>query len=126
MEKIGCTTPFGPYKDNICGNQTFGTNAIQLFLELEKKYKSICKMPCKYLSLMYFKTREHGPKTKVNDKYDKDTQLVLQFESKIESTTAYYQYPMLSLIAEIGGYVGLFLGFSVYQIAEVFDFIISL
>ena len=75
---------------------------------------------------MYFKTREHGPKTKVNDKYDKDTQLVLQFESKIESTTAYYQYPMLSLIAEIGGYVGLFLGFSVYQIAEVFDFIISL
>ena len=33
--------------------------------------------------------------------------------------TAYYVYGWLSLIAEFGGYVGLFLGWSVYQVAEI-------
>ena len=36
-------------------------------------------------------------------------------------TRAYYSYQRINLIAEIGGYVGLFLGVSVIQITNVVD-----
>ena len=43
--------------------------------------------------------------------------------SKVQETVAYYSYDDLSFIAEIGGYVGLFLGASIYQTADLFQFI---
>ena len=48
---------------------------------------------------------------------------VLTFDEKVHETVAYYSYDDLSFIAEIGGYVGLFLGASVYQTADLFQFI---
>lgn len=38
---------------------------------------------------------------------------------------AKYDYSFESMIAEIGGYVGLFLGVSVYQITGLIDYILS-
>ena len=38
---------------------------------------------------------------------------------------AYYAYPELSFIAEVGGYVGLFLGFSIYQITDGVNFVLG-
>ena len=48
---------------------------------------------------------------------------LLAFDEKVHETVAYYSYDDLSFIAEIGGYVGLFLGASVYQTADLFQFI---
>ena len=45
----------------------------------------------------------------------------LMFPESIEIQSAFYVYQELSLIAEVGGYVGLFLGYSVYQITDMFD-----
>ena len=39
----------------------------------------------------------------------------------IKITEAHWLYSVLSMIAEIGGYVGLFLGVSIIQINHVFD-----
>ena len=49
--------------------------------------------------------------------------LRLTFNKKIQETVAYYSYDDLSFIAEIGGYVGLFLGASIYQIADLIGII---
>ena len=46
---------------------------------------------------------------------------VFYFRKDIKRTTEYQLYNELSMFAEIGGYVGLLLGFSIVQIAEVFS-----
>ena len=45
----------------------------------------------------------------------------LRFEQLIQETKSYHTYSELSLIAEIGGYVGLFLGISVNQMPHLLD-----
>ena len=47
--------------------------------------------------------------------------VLLHFNEQVHETVAYYSYDELSFIAEIGGYVGLFLGASMYQTADLFD-----
>ena len=37
----------------------------------------------------------------------------------IKTTTEYFLYSILSMVAEIGGYVGLLLGVSLFKIADV-------
>ena len=54
-----------------------------------------------------------------------EAHLHIDFEENVKKTTAVYLYNSLSLIAEIGGHVGLFLGFSVYQVTNIFDYLIS-
>ena len=46
------------------------------------------------------------------------------FEKIIKVTKGYYAYSELSLIAEIGGYVGLFLGVSVNQITNLIEYLV--
>ena len=46
-------------------------------------------------------------------------QLVLYFQWRIQIGTEHYLYTVLSLFAEVGGYVSLILGYSLLNIAEV-------
>ena len=39
----------------------------------------------------------------------------------ITVSTDHYYYIWLNFIAEVGGYVGLFLGYSVYQVTDILD-----
>jgi len=59
--------------------------------------------------------------------YNDYARVKLGFEknTKIKVYESYYIYSELSLIAEIGGYVGLFLGISVNQVTNLMDFILS-
>ena len=45
----------------------------------------------------------------------------LVFEENIKVTKAYYLYTEYILIAELGGYIGLFLGVSINQISDYLD-----
>ena len=45
----------------------------------------------------------------------------LTFQKYIKVTSTYWSYAGLSLVAEVGGYVGLFLGVSVNQISDIFE-----
>ena len=51
----------------------------------------------------------------------KYAEVYLKFEQLIKETKSYYAYSGLSLIAEIGGYVGLFLGISINQLTVLWD-----
>jgi hypothetical protein len=51
----------------------------------------------------------------------KTAKMYIKMQEQIKVTTTHYIYSELSLIAEIGGYVGLFLGVSIYQFTAVIE-----
>ena len=49
----------------------------------------------------------------------------MTFNKYIRVTNAEYSYTELELLAEFGGYVGLFLGMSVFHLSVMFDKILE-
>ena len=120
---IGCVSPFGITKDNICQDAQVAEKAFQLYKEFKDNYldlkKLSCLEPCTYMSVKIIKASEME---KVGNL--ETGAVLLHFNGQVHETVAYYSYDDLSFIAEIGGYVGLFLGASMYQTADLFDTII--
>ena len=77
--------------------------------------KSGCNEPCSYVTI---KMTTIWEKLK---KYKTITGARVYFKEKLKVTKAYHIYSGLSLIAEIGGYVGLFLGVSINQLTNLLD-----
>ena len=50
---------------------------------------------------------------------------MMTFNKYIRVTNAEYSYTELELLAEFGGYVGLFLGMSVFHLSVMFDKILE-
>ena len=112
---MGCTTPYGPNKDFICANQTLGLQALELYMKAFSRdinyINGNCLRPCSYHLRKIDNLKEYNQQI--------GPTLFLRAESQIRETEEYYLYSGLSLIAEIGGYVGLFLGVSVLQVQDL-------
>ena len=52
----------------------------------------------------------------MDEKLSEVSEVYLFFQDKVKVVKSYYVYSGLSLVAEIGGYIGLFLGVSINQI----------
>ena len=57
---------------------------------------------------------------------NEEPHMFFQFEKFIRTTKARYAYQGLEFLAEFGGYVGLFLGISVFHLREVFQTLIHI
>ena len=76
-------------------------------------------MPCSFITSWPITFREY-------DLSSNDTcEFKLDFDPVLKLTKGIYLYSELSLIAEIGGYVGLFLGISFNQITIMIDFLLN-
>ena len=114
MERIGCTTPFGLELNNICTVQNTSLEALELFLDiLLNEKKAECPYPCNFLINRISITKYRDGKN--------NNEIWLKFEEYIKVTTSTYGYTELELLAELGGYVGLFLGLSVFDLRMVFS-----
>ena len=122
MERIGCTTPFGLDLDNICTDQNKSLEAASLFWEFSADMNEVkeCEYPCNFLMNWVTTT---GYKNKTSSGYDG---IQLGFDKYIKVTTSTYGYTKLELLAELGGYVGLFLGLSVFDLRLVFKKILNI
>ena len=81
-----------------------------------KKYNyCICTNPCIFVNSRAFKTSET-----INNKKDESV-TTIYFQKYIKVVHSFFLYSFLSVVAEIGGYVGLFLGVSVNQIPNLMD-----
>ena len=82
-----------------------------------------CNYPCKYLTTSANILNQDfiGPKDgQVRGKIN------LLLLSTVKKTTAYHSFGLISLLGEIGGYLGLFLGYSIYNIADLMDYCLLL
>lgn len=132
MKKLGCVTPFGIRKENICTESDKAIEAYDLFNHYTENYQTMktadmkdngCLEPCSFLGVKFSKTNEAKSEElqELPELEGGVGLLVLNFNEYIQEMTSYYSYEMLSFIAEIGGYVGLFLGASVYQVADIYE-----
>ena len=117
MDKIGCTTPFVVNLDHICKDLNKSKKARELYHRLHQKTHKIkdCLYPCKFIKIAVIPYKKRSDKNTTRLKFDK----------YIKVTKAAYSYTELELLAEFGGYVGLFLGFSVFQVSHVVDKILD-
>ena len=111
MKEYGCVPPFFENKENICSNETI-SKLVSKYWDSTKYYTN-CSDPCKEMSV-------HATWIKNNKQ---DLQAILYFQRRVKVVKSYYAYSGLSLIAEIGGYIGLFLGVSINQITYLTSFI---
>ena len=125
LKMIGCVTPFGIKKENICQNEQDAKKALQLYREFSYHYRDLknlsCLEPCSYMNINIMRTSETKGFKRLVDKGQ--GMVVLTFNEQVHETVAYYSYDDLSFIAEIGGHVGLFMGASIYQTADLFQYI---
>lgn len=52
------------------------------------------------------------------------SRLSISFKEKITISQDQYSYTWLNFLAEVGGYIGLFLGMSLFHAADLVDFLI--
>ena len=116
LEKFNCTTPFGTNKDRICQDYEKGSKVMDMYKETMEKNVGICHSPCSFLSIKAIKTM---------DEYMTYGYVEIKFKEKIKLIEAYHLYSALSMIAEIGGFVGLFLGISVNQVSALFNVLLD-
>ena len=105
--------------DNICSDQNKSNRAKNFYIEQWDNRFNIkeCPYPCKFTRVhMGSKSNYEEPKRKMK----------FVFNRFIKTTKARYAYRELEFLAEFGGYVGLFLGISVFHLREVFQGLIHI
>ena len=116
METLGCTTPYGAIKDNICTIPEKGL--IALNKSLDPNFFEKCEYPCKFLKI---KVIENGKLVMPGP-----SMLNLRFLKYIRVTTSYLSYTPLEMFGEFGGYVGLFLGISIFHLKDLVNLVIKM
>ena len=97
---------------NICNKTSDVNSTVWVAQGMMKSIRSDCYSPC---TTMQVSAKGNNV---VPAKAGKP-QLVLYFQSRIQTGREQYLYPVLSFFAEVGGYVGLILGYSLLNLAEV-------
>ena len=120
MAKYGCTHPFGNHKDHICtlkdkSQEAFATFKRWFVTQNSGNFGKQCGEPCTSITTKMAKIS--------TEKYDYENHALLRcrFAEQIKVISAFYAYSTLSLIAEIGGNVGLFIGFSFFNLGNYME-----
>lgn len=118
LNQIGCTTIFGNHPDMACKDPKLAEIAHKFHLD-EVVDSKTCKYPCRFLSNSFISksVEQRGTNQTITD---------ISFQEYVKSTRSHYIYNAINLIAELGGYVGLFLGYSFLNIGDVMDWILDL
>ena len=115
MTKLGCTTPFGLNKSEICTESNSSSKALKLYDLYLHKPDTVCPELCNFL--------EVSLRTQLSIKSNEDTSgtsyVKFSLKNTIKVTKSHFLYNGLTLMAEIGGYVGLFLGISVVHVNDM-------
>ena len=114
-EKIGCRTPWTMNFDlPVCDNQTVSLKeSYKTYEEAILNENKLCPDMCRSLETSLFK---------VNTRSRSDGRALFGIYTPrtITITEEHYLYTSVNLFAEIGGYLGLFMGYSLFNIANIF------
>ena len=112
--------PWLTRKENICTDPEKGKIAKQVYSQNWRNQNNICPRSCLFTNI--FLERDSGREFPGLDNLG---QAKIIFRKYIKHTREYYLYSLLSLLAEIGGYVGLLMGVSIFNITKANDIFID-
>ena len=118
MNELNCVVPFIKTSENyhICVNKAQAeVDKMMLALEKHKTTTGPCKSPCTSMNI------DFGVLFDDSIRNDEKSFLRIYFKSNIKFKQTIYDYTLLSLLAEIGGYTGLLLGISVANVTTVLE-----
>ena len=122
MQIQGCTTPFVTNKSHICTDPDKAKKALAIQSDILDGDREIlvnaCPKSCVQVRMVFGSQRVDDIGL---DDNDVPGELSLYFQHTIEVSKSYWSYTGLSLFAEIGGYVGLFLGVSLHQVSNILE-----
>ena len=116
MTNLGCTTPFGLNKNRICTDSNSSAKALKLYDLYVNKPDTVCPELCNFLEVSL--RTQLSIKSKEEDKSG-TSYMKFSLKNTIKVTNSHFLYNGLTLMAEIGGYVGLFLGISVVHVNDM-------
>ena len=119
LQEVGCTVPFFKTKDHVCNDVEKAEKALEFYKKMMHKHDfKECLKPCHYLKAYL-----------ILSQYVENQQfrhVMLKFgDDGIQVTSAFEAYGELSLFADIGGYVGMFLGLSFSQLSDLSNYVLS-
>lgn len=82
-----------------------------------------CPQPCKFAKGI-LKLNKERRRMNPDSKGRRTISLQIFFERMVQATKMDYNYGFISLVAELGGYVGLFLGVAVVELHGIFKYIL--
>ena len=110
-----CTVPWILDDENICKKPSDINKAFWIYWNRVTNQRKDCLSPCNQLLI------DVGSKD-IDKKPLKDnqtSQLLLYFPPRVLRSNENYLYTILTLLAEIGGYMGLLLGYSLFNFATL-------
>ena len=112
MADLGCTVPWLENKTNICKNRESAKKAYEIYINILRDANDDCMKTCDYLRFTNGQVIE-------TDRHDDFGQLILTFGHSVMNIEEYFLSSPIDLLANIGGYVGLFLGVSMLNLKDV-------
>ena len=117
MKNIGCTVPWLPNKSQICTNQSLKKEAFKYYRENIENIGNICQKPCQVMKVSADILQNIVIRKQI---------IIIHFKSEVMVLEDYFLQTPLDLLANIGGYIGLFLGVSLIQLKHVISSTIDL
>ena len=117
FKKYGCVMPINTKKPNEKQCLPNDTMTEEYWDSIYKiAYNKYCKLPCSSMEVTF--------PTITKDKGTPDeAYVVFYFLNLVKVQTTYWSYTIISLLAEVGGNLGLLLGMSLLDITKVIDWL---
>ena len=114
INETGCTVPWVTDKNKTCSEPNLSKRAFQIYQENRRNQNGICPNSCNFTDVNL------NPPI-VENRQKSTAETVFYFKRDIKTSNEYFLYTELSMIAEIGGYVGLMLGVSFINIGSLIN-----
>ena len=124
LDKVGCLPPSGLNKSQICKQYEDSAKVSQIYWDYYTggETNDRCYNPCSIFSFIPLHPKMLDEVSNVNF----NGSIYMTFPRYVKVFERSYTYSQLSLVAEVGGYVGLFLGISINQVTNLVAFLLKM
>ena len=112
LKKLACQTPFGPKRNQTCTELEKMREAVRIHDQV--MMNSSCLYPCQYLGNFY-----------ISKNIEPAGQHLFLFKRFVQKQETKPTYSSIDLFAALGGYLGSFLGISLFHLKDCFAFFLK-
>ena len=123
LNNLGCVSPIRTNKYHTSPRCLLNETVNKIYQEYKDRTlnKPICKLGCSFMSVIFDRSDVSENSIKGNGSFAK-----LYIKNNVKVSQSIIDYSAISLMAEVGGYLGLLLGTSLFDITYLIDVIIDI